>query len=101
MAFGVQLSNAQGVRFFDSTKQTWNFLASLILQPNTSGNFPVPQLGLISEIIIQRSAVDAPPNSQEGYIHYCFRGGSGFFPDATKIYYYGGNVKTHVVILGR
>lgn len=54
----------------------------------------LPVLSMMSEVILQRSAMDNPPANQEGYIHSASRSGDNVTAN-------GGNVRTLVVVLGR
>lgn len=53
-----------------------------------------PTLSMMSEVTIQRSAVDNVPSNQEGYIHSASRNGDSVTAS-------GGNIRTLVIVLGR
>ena len=94
MTMGLQISNADGVVFFDTDTITWNFLGSFTASSSgaTSANFPA--ISTVSETLVQLSFIDEAPGNQEAYNHNVSISG-------TTVTASGGNSKTLVVVLGR
>ena len=94
MAVGIQISDANGLAYFSTDTQTWNFIGYLIAPANTNGSTSFSTLSLMNEVIFQRGAVDNVPDNQAGYIHTVTRSG-------TTVSYAGGTIRTLIIVLGR
>lgn len=94
MSTGIELFDAQGRKYFSTESQTWSYLGTLIAQPGQSATLNIPQISLMSEVIFQRTFVNAPPGNQEAYIHTASLSG-------TTVVAVNGNVQTLIVVLGR
>jgi len=94
LSYGIELRTPTGKVFFSSVSTTWNYVWSGIVPANTivSGTFNA--LSLINEVIVQRSFINSPPDSQEAIIHTVSRSGNTLTAS-------GGNVGTLIVILAR
>lgn len=69
MAYGIQISNSDGDVYFDTTKITWNYLASVTQAANTGANYQINAMQHCSEFMTMRFHVNKAPGDQEAYLH--------------------------------
>jgi hypothetical protein len=94
MATGIAFNTRYGATFFSTDSQTWNYIGHFIAGASATTSQTFPTIGILGEVLIQKSAVDRPPTNQEGYIANVGRSGN-------TISAWGGNVRTLVIVLGR
>jgi hypothetical protein len=96
MAYGIELKTAEDYIFYSTELQTWNYLTSFTAAAGQTANYYVPQLQYITEFLVQRSALNNPPENQAGILHIHSINMNNYIATA-----YGGTVDTFIIILGR
>lgn len=69
MAHGIQIAKSNGDVYFDTTKITWNYLASVTQAANTGANYQISAMQYCSEFMTMRFHVNKAPGDQEAYLH--------------------------------
>lgn len=96
MAYGIELRNSDGSIFYSTELQTWNYLNSFTAAAGQTAYFYAPQIQYVTDIRIQRSALNNPPENQAGILHLHSINTNSYIVTA-----YGGTVDTFIIILGR
>ena len=91
---GIAIYNSVGEEYFSTASATWSFLGSFIAPASASATFSIPEISLVSEVLLQRTFVDSPPGNQEAFIHTASVSG-------TNVVAINGNVRTLITVLGR
>jgi hypothetical protein len=101
MSYGININNAAGDTFFDTSKIGANYLGSFSVAANVNGTFTIPASvrTLVTTTYIQKFMVNDLPTDQEAHSHSVSVNLSTGVVTATKPT--TGSQDTHIIVLGK